>query len=80
MVTGMARMIEGIVAAELLCVAVVVRAGRDMKKRCFGDVVSEDEMCDDELDVDKSWGGEEGRLLVSLYSRAGRPWPHEEEW
>lgn len=47
----------------------------------FGDVrvvvVSADEMCDDELDDDKSWEEEEGRLLVSLYSKAGRPWPHE---
>lgn len=79
MVMKMVRRIEETVVTEVLCVVVVVRDARDVMM--FGGVrvvtVSEDEMCDDELDDYKSWEKEEGRLLVSLYSEAGRPWPYE---
>lgn len=84
LITMAVYMMEEILEAEVRCVVVIVRARRDIK-RCSRDIVvlvderknavSDDELCDDELDDDKSWEKEEGRLLVSLYSTAGRPWP-----
>lgn len=73
---------------EALCVVLAAQDNRDTRDTMMEStggvrtvVVSKGEMVydgdDDELDDGKSLGEEEGRLLVSLYSKAGRPWPHE---
>ncbi|KJR82732.1 uncharacterized protein SPSK_03792 [Sporothrix schenckii 1099-18] len=80
----MARMAGVSVAVEVLCGVVVVWVvwvvwDAPVVLKCLGDAVRDDEMCDDDSDGDESWEEEEGRLLVSLYPKAGSPWPHERD-